>query len=178
MAIIAGESRNSLIMLIAALTLCGCGLTQTVSEGTVAMTRSIFYKQVNNLHLDIKAREASNNNETGAPLATIVRVYQLRDRKKFDGADYPLLFSEDSQAIKSDLLAEKDFRIRPGTAVSIDVPLEKEAQYVAVAALFLAPDINNNTWRIVINRNDLDPDEPRQIELNNHSLALLPLKDR
>jgi len=178
MAITAGKTRFTLLMLAMVTTLSGCGLTQTVSDGTVAVTKSIFYKQVKTLHLDIKARDAINNNATGAPLATVVRVYQLKDRKAFDGTDYPSLFAEDSQAIKADLLAEKDVRIRPGAAVSIDVPMEKDAQYVAVAGMFLSPDITNNTWRVVLSRDDLDPDKARQIELNTQGMMLLPLKDK
>lgn len=178
MAITAGKTRFALLMLITIATLNGCGLTQKVSDGTVAMTKSIFYKQVKTLHLDIQARDAVNNNATGAPLATVVRIYQLKDRKVFDGTDYPSLFAEDSQAIKADLLAEKDIRIRPGAAVSVDVPLDKDAQYVAVAGLFLAPDVANNTWRVVLSRDDLDPDKARQIELNNQGMTLIPLKDK
>lgn len=177
MAIIAGNTRCTLLALTAILTLSGCGLTQKVSDGTVAVTKSIFYKQVKTLYLDIKARDAINNNAKGAPLATVVRIYQLKDRKAFDDTDYPSLFAADSQAIKADLVAEKDIRIRPGAAVTIDVPMEENAQYVAVAGLFLAPDIANNTWRVVLSRDDLDPDKPRQIELNNQGMTLIPLKD-
>ncbi|CNC51461.1 putative lipoprotein [Yersinia enterocolitica] len=178
MAITAGKTHFALLMLVMISTLSGCGLTQKVSDGTVAVTKSIFYKQVKTLHLDIQARDAVNNNATGAPLATVVRIYQLQDRKTFDGTDYPSLFAEDSQAIKADLVAEKDIRIRPGAAVTIDVPLDEKAQYVAVAGMFLAPDITNNTWRVVLSRDDLDPDKARQIELNNHGMTLLPLKGK
>ncbi len=178
MAIIAGKTRFALLMLVMISTLSGCGLTQKVSDGTVAMTKSIFYKQVKTLHLDIQARDAVNNNATGVPLATVVRIYQLQDRKTFDGTDYPSLFAEDSQAIKADLIAEKDIRIRPGAAVTIDMPMDEKAEYVAIAGMFLAPDIVNNTWRLVLSRDDLDPDKARQIELNNHGMALLPLKDK
>lgn len=177
MAIIAGNTRCALLALAMTVTLSGCGLTQKVSDGTVAVTKSIFYKQVKTLHLDIQARDAVNNNATGAPLATVVRVYQLKERKAFDDTDYPSLFAADSQAIKADLVAEKDIRIRPGGAITIDMPMEESAQFVAVAGLFLAPDVANNTWRLVLSRDDLDPDKPRQIELNNQGMTLIPLKD-
>lgn len=176
MAITAGKTRFALLIMIAALS--GCGLTQKVSDGTVAMTKSIFYKQVKTLHLDIKARDAINNNAIGAPLSTVVRIYQLHDRKTFDGSDYASLLAEDTQAIKADLLSEKDIRLRPGSTVTIDVPLDEKAQYVAIAGMFLSPDITNNTWRIVLSRDDLDPDKARQIELNNQGMTLLPLKEK
>lgn len=80
--------------------------------GTVAVTKSIFYRQVKTLHLDIQAREGVNNNAKGASLATVVRIYQLKERKAFDSTDYPSLFASDTQAIKADLVAEKDIRLR------------------------------------------------------------------
>ncbi|OVZ81708.1 type VI secretion system lipoprotein TssJ [Yersinia intermedia] len=144
----------------------------------VAVTKSIFYKQVKIPHLDIQAREAVNNDATVASLATLGRIYQLKDRKMFDGTDYPSLFAEDSQVIKADLVAEKDIRISLGAAVSIDVPPDEKAEYVAVTGLFLAPYIANNTCRVVLSCDDLDPDKTRKIELNNHGMTLLPLKDK
>lgn len=129
------------------------------------------------LHLDIRAREGVNNNAKGSSLATVVRIYQLKDRKAFDSTDYPSLFALDSQAIKADLLAEKDIRLRPGESFSLDMPMEEKAQFVAVAGMFMAPDQENNTWRLVISRDELDPDKPRIIEASNNQLTLLPVKD-
>ena len=55
--------------------------------------------------------------------------------------------------------------------------MEEAAQFVAVAGMFMAPDQENNTWRLVINRDELDPDIPRIIEISNNRLTLQPLKD-
>lgn len=157
--------------------LAGCGLTQKVTDGTVAVTKSIFYKEVKTLHLDIRAREAVNSNAGGVALSTVVRIYQLKDRKTFDATDYPSLFRTDSQAIKADLVAEKDIRLQPGGAVMVDMPMEENAQYVAVAGLFMLPDQENNTWRVVLSRDELDPDKARVIEAGNNRLTLKALKD-
>ena len=159
------------------LMLAGCGLTQKVTDGTVAVTKSVFYKQVKTLHLDIRAREAVNSNAGGVALSTVVRVYQLKDRKTFDSTDYPSLFKDDSQAIKADVVAEKDIRLQPGGAVIIDMPMEESAQYVAVAGMFMSPDQTNNTWRQVLSRHDLDPDKARVIEAGNNRLTLKAVKD-
>lgn len=177
MAITAGKVSGALLALGLMTTLTGCGLTQSVTDGTVSVTKSIFYKQVKTLHLDIQARDGVNNNARGAALATVVRIYQLKDRKAFDSTDYPSLFADDSQAIKTDLVAEKDIRVRPGESVTLDMPMEEAAQYVAVAGMFMAPDQVNNSWRITLSRDDLDPDKPRVIEVSNNQLTLQPLKD-
>lgn len=177
MATIAGKF--PLVALAAGITLMlsGCGLTQKVTDGTVAVTKSIFYKQVKTLHLDIRAREAVNSNAGGVALSTVVRIYQLKDRKTFDSTDYPSLFKDDSQAIKADLVAEKDIRLQPGGAVMVDIPMDENAQYVAVAGMFMSPDQVNNTWRVVLSRDDLDPDKARVIEAGNNRLMLKGLKD-
>lgn len=157
--------------------LAGCGLTQSVTDGTVAVTKAIFYKQVKTLHLDIRAREAVNHNAGGIALSTVVRIYQLKDRKTVDSTDYPSLFRADGQAIRADLLAEKDIRLQPGGAVLVDMPMEKNAQYVAVAGMFMSPDLVNNTWRVVLSRDDLDPDKARVIEAGNNRLTLKVVND-
>lgn len=177
MAITAGKTTLLILASGIAMMLAGCGLTQKVTDGTVAVTKSIFYKQIKTLHLDIRAREAVNSNAGGVALSTVVRIYQLKDRKTFDSTDYPSLFATDSQAIKADLVAEKDIRLQPGGAVMVDMPMEESAQYVAVAGMFMSPDQANNTWRTVLSRDDLDPDKARVIEAGNNRLTLKALKD-
>ena len=155
----------------------GCGLTQKVSEGTVSLTKSIFYKEIKTLHLDLCAREAANKNAQGIALSTVVRIYQLNDRKAFDSANYQSLFAQDSTVVKADLLAQKDVWVRPGESVTIDIPLEKETQYVAVAGMFISPEQSEDSWRVVLSREDLDPDKARVIELNSQALFLLKPED-
>lgn len=177
MASTAGKFQLAALATGAALMLAGCGLTQSVTDGTVAVTKSIFYKQVKILHLDIRAREAINNNDGGVALSTVVRIYQLKDRKVFDSTDYPSLFKTDSQAIKADLVAEKDIRLQPGGSVTVDMPMDEHTKYVAVAAMFMSPDQSKDTWRRVISRDELDPDKARVIELGNNQLILKGVKD-
>lgn len=155
----------------------GCGLTQKVSEGTVSLTKSIFYKEIKTLHLELSAREAANKNAQGIALSTVVRIYQLKDRKAFDSANYQSLFAQDSTVVKADLLAQRDVRVRPGESVTVDIPLENEAQYVAVAGMFISPDQSEDSWRVVLRREDLDPDKARVIELNSQALVLLMPED-
>lgn len=155
----------------------GCGLTQKISEGTVSLTKSIFYKEIKTLHLDFFAREAVNKNAQGIALSTVVRIYQLKDRKAFDSANYQSLFVEDSIVVKADLLAQKDVRIRPGESVTLDIPLETETQYIAVAGMFISPEQTEDSWRVVLGREELDPDKARIIELKAQGVALLTQED-
>jgi type VI secretion system protein VasD len=64
--------------------LAGCGLSQSASDGTTAVARSIFFKQVKTLHLDFSDRAAINTDGVdmnALSVPTLVRVYQLSDRK-------------------------------------------------------------------------------------------------
>ena len=65
----------------------------------------------------------------------------------------------------------------PNGSVMLNMPMDEEAQYVAVIGLFNRPDMKNNTWRLVLSRDDLDPDKPRTIELGNGFLTLIPVKE-
>lgn len=61
--------------------------------------------------------------------------------------------------------------------MTVDMPMEADAQYVAVAGLFRHPDMVNNTWKLVIGCEDLDPGKSRILEAGNNHLIMQPLKD-
>ncbi|WP_416347584.1 type VI secretion system lipoprotein TssJ [Acerihabitans sp. TG2] len=169
--------KNRLIStLLLALLLSGCGLTQSVSDGTKSVARSLFYKQVKTLHLDFVARAELNPDDDGTPLATNVWVYQLKDSQVFEKADYTTLLSNASNVLNTCLLAEKDVWIRPGSNVSVTVPMDESAQYVAIVAQFRTPDNQKGSWRIVLTRDELDPDKARVIEFVQSAMILQPVK--
>lgn len=165
------------LLLPACCLLTGCGLTQTVKDGTVNITKAIFYPQIKVLHLDFVPRAAANADEAQIPLATMVRIYQLKERKNVESADYPSLLRNAGTILKDDLLAEKSLLVMPQGNVSLNVPLDEEAKYVAIVALFNRPDIKGNGWRLVLTRDDLHPVNPRTIELGDGVLSLLPVKE-
>lgn len=167
-------------VVLSALLLAGCGLTQSVADGTVSVTKSIFYKQIKTLHLDFNAREALNtdaNDMSALSVPTMVRVYQLRDSKAFEQLDYQSLLVDGDASLKVDLLSSREVVVKPGTGALLNMPMEKEAKFVAVVGLFRMPDTQKNSWRLVIDREDLLPDDPRVIELGNNALSLKPVKD-
>lgn len=160
--------------------LAGCGVTQGVTDGAKSAFTAVFYKKIKMLHLDFTAREALNtdareSNSLSEPV--VVRVYQLKDRKTFDKTVYQQLLKEGDTILKADLLASRDVVVKPGGDANLDMPMEENAQFVAVVGLFRHPDMINNTWKQVIGREDLDPDKPRIFEAGNNHLTLQPLKD-
>ena len=163
-----------------AFSLASCGVTQSVTDGTKSAFNAVFYKKIKVLHLDFTAREALNtdsreSNSLSEPV--VVRVYQLKDRKTFDKMVYQQLLKDGETILKADLLATRDVVVKPGGDANLSMPMEEEAKYVAVVGLFRHPDMINNTWKLVTEREDLDPDKPRILEAGNNHLTLQPLKD-
>ncbi|POT57514.1 type VI secretion system lipoprotein TssJ [Citrobacter amalonaticus] len=175
------NSTKTVVWALLALSLGGCGLTQSVSESTKSAFSAVFYKKIKVLHLDITAREALNtdareSNSLSVPM--VVRVYQLKDRKVFDKITYPQLLNEGDTLLKEDRLASRDLVIKPGGDASLDMPMEAETKFVAVVGLFRSPDVTNESWKQVLEREELDPDKPRVLEAGSNSLTLIPLEDK
>lgn len=165
------------IVVALAILLGGCGLTQKIVEGTASTAHAVFYKQVKTLHLDFTGRSAMNTDSaemSGLSVPVLVRVYQLRDHKALDRATYDDLVSHGERVLGDDLLNEKAVVVKPGEAAQLTTPLSSEAQYIAVIALFRNPDMDENTWRLTVQRDDLDPDQPRVVELGDNRLKLRP----
>lgn len=168
--------RGTTALLLSSL-LVGCGLTQTVTDSTVNMTKAIFYKKIKVLHLDFTPRAAVNADEGQTPLATMIQVYQLKDRQKVEAADYQALLRDADSILKEDIVASKSLLVMPKGSATLTMPMSEETKFVAVVGLFNRPDIKNNSWRLVLTRDDLDPDKPRTIELNSTGLTLLAKKE-
>lgn len=152
--------------------LSGCGLTQGVTDGSKSVAKAVFYKKVKVVHLQFRARSELNPDEDGMALATRVQVYQLRDRKAFDKAGYNALVEDAEATLSNDLVAKKEIQVRPQQRATFTMPMDEQTQYVAVVAQYRTPDVRRNDWRLVLTRDDLDPDDARVIEMAKYSLVL------
>ena len=164
-----------------AFSLTGCGLTQSVSDGTKSAFNAVFYKKVKVLHLDFTAREALNTDtreHNSLSESVVVRIYQLKDNKIFDRTVYQQLLKEGDSVLEADLLATRDVIVKPGGDALLDMPMEEEAKYVAVVGLFRQPDTVQNSWKLMIDREELHPDKARVIEAGDNHLTLLPTKEK
>lgn len=169
-----------LLPALLAFSLTGCGVTQGVADGTKSVYNAVFYKKIKVLHLDFTAREALNTDareNNSLSESVVVRVYQLKDRKAFDKAVYQQLLNEADTLLKDDLLASRDVVIKPGGDALLDMPMEEGTQFVAVVGLFRHPDMVSNSWKQVLQREELDSDKPRVIEAGNNHLQLVPVKE-
>ncbi|HCB1682730.1 type VI secretion system lipoprotein TssJ [Citrobacter braakii] len=163
-----------------AFSLTGCGVAQGITDGTKSTFNAVFYKKIKVLLLDFTAREALNtdsreSNSLSEPV--VIRIYQLKDRKTFDKTVYQQLLIDGETILKADLLASRDVVVKPGGDATLNMPMEADTLFVAVVGLFRHPDMVNNTWKLVIGREELEPDKPRILEAGNNHLTLQPLKD-
>ncbi|CAI8901081.1 type VI secretion system lipoprotein TssJ [Pseudomonas sp. IT-P176] len=169
---------NALMLAALGASLSGCAMTQAISDTSSATARAIFYKQVKTLHLDFTARASINTaaaEMNALATSTLVRVYQLRSRDALDRTTYAALVDEGASALQVDRLHEQALVVKPGEGAQLSMALDKDAQFVAVVALFREPDTQAATWRLVLGRDDLDPDRARVIELADNRLSLRPL---
>ncbi|WP_460115160.1 type VI secretion system lipoprotein TssJ [Pseudomonas sp. H2_D02] len=169
---------NLSILAVIATALDGCGLTQTVTQGTASAAETIFHKQVKTLHLDFNARTALNTDVAdmnALSLPTLVRVYQLRDGKALDRATYEGLVRGDERLLDGALLDRRAVVVKPGAGAQLSVPMNPQARVVALVGLFRNPDAQPDTWRLLLTRDDLDPDRARLIEMGDNQLTLRPL---
>jgi len=155
----------------------GCGLTQKVVDGTASAAHAIFYKQVNTLHLDLNGRSAMNTNVeemSGLSVPVLVRVYQLRGSKALEAATYDNLVSQGERVLRDDLLEARVVVVKPGEAAQLSTSLQGETQYIGVVALFRSPELLQDTWRLVLRRDELEPDQISVIDLGDNRLTLRP----
>ena len=141
------------------------------------MASAIFYKQIHTLHLDFISRGALNTDAQDTRLAPWCMSGNSNRAPAFDKADYDTLLMQEESALNGDVLAEHSVWIKPEGAVSLDVPLDKETQFIAIAGQFYQPDETRNSWRLILKRDELDADKPRTIELLRSQLTLLPVQD-
>ena len=120
------------------------------------------------LELTIVGGPAVNPNAQGRASPVLVRIFELREGKAFEEADYSALFERPAEALKADLVAQEEFVLRPGEIQHRDRSLSPQVQALGVAAAFR--ELDAAIWHLVVpvtpgRRNllliDLDADKIR-----------------
>ena len=104
---------------------------------------------VKDVRVTLLPTERLNPDESGAPLSVIVRVYQLKNKDRFERADFRALWKTDEKVLEGDLLERKEITVYPKkkTSVELQVDQKKGVQFLGVMALFRKPD--GVLWREV-----------------------------
>ncbi|WP_248295166.1 type VI secretion system lipoprotein TssJ [Paraburkholderia sp. UYCP14C] len=156
--------------LASAVLLSACGAWQSVSDTSSRAYHAVFFRQIKVLDVDLSAREALNPDDAGRATSVAVRVYQLKDRKMFDGASYEDLLKNDRTLLAQDLQASMAAVLNPGASASLSQPMQADTKYVAVVAFYRNPG-HGDGWKYVIEKKKLDADKPLKISLMDQFLV-------
>jgi type VI secretion system protein VasD len=104
---------------------------------------------VKDVRVTLLPTDRLNPDELGAPLSVIVRVYQLRNKERFERADFRALWKNDEKVLEGDLLERKEVTVYPDTKTSVELQVDKKkgVQFLGVMALFRKPE--GEMWRQV-----------------------------
>ena len=154
--------RLAITTVASALLLSACGAWQSVSDTTSNAYHAVFFKQVKVLNVDLSARDALNPDDAGRATSVAVRVYQLKDRKLFDGASYNDLLKNDHTVLAQDVQDSMAAVLNPGASASLSQPMKADSEYVAIVAFYRNPGTGNG-WKYVIEKKKLDADKPLKL---------------
>src|SRR6188508_194117 len=73
---------------------------------------------VKDVRITLLPSDRLNPDESGAPLSVIVRVYQLRNRERFERADFRALWKNDEKILEGDLLERREITVYPDIKTS------------------------------------------------------------
>ncbi|KVO03902.1 type VI secretion protein [Burkholderia ubonensis] len=163
-------TRSTISMVASVLLLSACGAWQSVSDASSSAYHAVFFKQVKVLNVDLSARDAVNPDDAGRPTSVAIRVYQLKERKQFDGASYDDLLKNDRTVLAQDLQANMASVLNPGAAASLSQPMQADTRFIAIVAFYRNPG-NDDGWKYVIERKKLDADKPLKLELVDQLLV-------
>jgi type VI secretion system VasD/TssJ family lipoprotein len=108
------------------------------------------------LRINLHASAHLNLSDKGEPLATVVRVYQLKGTGKISVASFDDLLDHDKDALGEDFVAMQELTVNPGATLDPPLVRSPEATHVVIVALFRKPA--STTWRTI---EKLPPPDPQ-----------------
>jgi type VI secretion system protein VasD len=108
----------------------------------------------------LTASDRLNPGERGEPLATVVRIYQLKSSSKISGAAFEEMLDRDKDTLGDELVSTRELTVNPADRVDPALTRGDGVNYVAVVALFRQP--GGTFWRAVYRLPPVDPNHCRQ----------------
>ncbi|HKY91701.1 MAG TPA: type VI secretion system lipoprotein TssJ [Nevskiaceae bacterium] len=99
------------------------------------------------LTLQANASADLNPDGAGRPSPLVVRLYALRDKAAFEGADFFALYEKDAQILAADLVKQEELLLQPGATISVTREYPPDVQFLAVMGGFR--DVERASWRSV-----------------------------
>jgi len=99
------------------------------------------------LRISVSAAADANRGPGGKGLPVVVRLYELKARGAFDGADYFSLSDKEAATLGGELIGREEATLAPGTERLVVRNLNPESRFLGVAVGFR--DIDHASWRAV-----------------------------
>jgi type VI secretion system protein VasD len=119
------------------------------------------------LEFAIEADQEINPNENGEPSPIVLRVYELKTKSAFEQASFFELLDSDTTKLGTDLVAKREFEVKPGDKSTFTRDSPSDAKHIGVIAGFR--QIDTATWRSVV---DIVPDRTNSFLIQVTSLAV------
>lgn len=130
--------RLPLAFVLFAALLAGCAGKQTAPEAPAPARIELVTIAAADINPDIEGR----------PSPLLLRVYALRGRDGFSGADFFSLFEKDEQVLAADLAKREEFILQPGQTQRLSREYAPDVTHIAVMAAFR--DVERSTWRALV----------------------------
>ena len=95
----------------------------------------------------LDASERLNPDDQGRSLPTNIQVFQLKDARRFEAAEFQDLWQRPKDVLEEDLLAVDELTLEPGQKLAREVNRTPKAEYLAVVGVFRRPA--GLVWRAV-----------------------------
>lgn len=162
-------NRQKMASALMTLSLSACGAWQAASDSTVAAYDTAFHNRGKRVNVDLTARADLNQDDAGRPRSVAVRVYQLKDRTRFDGASYNDLLDKDGALLAPDVLSNVATVVNPGASASVSEPMRRDTKFVAIAAFYQNAD-KTGSWKQVVPAKKLPDGAPLKLTLAKGTL--------
>ena len=147
-----GMLRRGLLGALACAMLAACagsGVRQAVDSTLQRVGLQAQEPQPSQVRLRLHAGDNLNAGTDARALSLVVRVYQLRDRTRFEQAPFEVFVDEQREIdmLGGDVLAVTEFLLAPGQRHEVLEQLPAEGRHLGVVALFRQPAPVR--WRLV-----------------------------
>jgi type VI secretion system protein VasD len=109
----------------------------------------------------VDADQQINPNEQQEPSPVLLRIYELKSVTQFLQAQFFELLDNDTQKLGTDLVAKREFELKPGDKQEFARQTPLETRHIGVVAGFRAIDVSR--WRAVT---ELDPDRGTNVVIS------------
>jgi type VI secretion system protein VasD len=104
-----------------------------------------------------------NQDDAGAALPVVARVYHLKGKEKFQQATFKALWKGDKDVLGEDLVDRKEIMVHPDKKIDVyfDLDVKHGPVYLGVVMLFRQPEVEG--WRQIVEASSskLNPITPK-----------------